>query len=163
MRPTLAEPLGRLFTSREIGGKEFQDMLRESDMIITVGDRTTETLGALGRVPDVQVVDGKEERRTRDPPGVARKSTIGVPNPPGTLTTEAIEAVRTALGGPKPVRVLVDGEEDLVAIPAIALAPISSLVLYGQPGRGIVAVKVEAISKQRSRSIMEEIGVPPVL
>ncbi len=163
MRPMLAQPLGRLFASSEVEGKEFRDVLRESDMIITVGDRTTETLGAMGRVPDVQVVDGREERRTRSPPEVPHRSTIEAVNPPGTLTTEAIEAVRKALSGPKPVRVLVDGEEDLVAIPMIALAPVSSLVLYGQPGRGVVAVKVEATSKQRSRSILEKIGVPPIL
>ncbi len=163
MRPMLAQPLGRLFASSEVEGKEFRDVLRESDMIITVGDRTTETLGAMGRVPDVQVVDGREERRTRPPPEVPHRSTIEAVNPPGALTTEVIEAVRKALSGPKPVRVLVDGEEDLVAIPMIALAPVSSLVLYGQPGRGLVAVKVEATSKQRSRSILEKIGVPPIL
>lgn len=162
MRSKLAEPMGRLFTSVGVKGPEFAQMLKESKLVITVGDRTTEALGELGRVPDIQVVDGKEERREREPPVLKYDSIIRATNPPATLTTEAIEAVRAAMKAKKPVRVLVEGEEDLVAIPTIALAPVSSLVLYGQPGKGMVAVRVDAASKRRNRKVMKEIGLPRI-
>ena len=39
--------------------------------------------------------------------------------------------------------IVVDGEEDLLALPAIALAPLTSVILYGQPDEGLVIVKVD--------------------
>ena len=160
MRPSLARPQGRLFRSSEVGGKDFSETVARHKLVITVGDRTTEALAAFGRVPDLQVVDGKEERRARKPPSVPYVSILRASNPPATLTTEVIEAVRSALSSRKPARVLVDGEEDLVAIPVIALAPDSSLVLYGQPGEGMVAVVVDSTSKKRNRALMDELGIP---
>jgi len=116
-------------------------------------------MGEIGRDPEVQVVDSKENRKAREPPVVPFARLIEVRNPAGTLTDETLSGVKEALKGPKPARVLVDGEEDLVAIPVIVLAPIASLVLYGQPGKGIVAVRVDAESKGRSREILSEMGI----
>jgi GTP-dependent dephospho-CoA kinase len=151
LRPVLGKPLGALFTASELKGERFGDLIRDSRFVISVGDRVTETLGSLGRTPDVQVVDGKENRKGREPPDVPFARLIKVSNPPGTLTDEAIEGVRRAFEGMKPVRILVDGEEDLMAIPVIALAPVSAVVFYGQPGEGIVAVRSDAKSKSRNR------------
>jgi uncharacterized protein (UPF0218 family) len=131
-------------------------------MVITVGDRVTETLGAQGRVPDVQVVDSRENRKGRTPPGVAYARRIEVTNPPGTITEGAIDGIREALRGQKPARVAVEGEEDLLALPVIALAPVSALVFYGQPGEGIVVVSVDAESKSRNRAILAEIGISEI-
>ncbi len=160
MRASLGRPQGKLFPTSEVGGKEFTDTVARHKLVITVGDRTTEALAALGRVPDVQVVDGKEERRVRKPPSVPYESILRASNPPATLTAAVIEAVRLAFSSKKPARVLVDGEEDLVAIPVIALAPESSLVLYGQPGEGMVAVVVDSSSKERNQALMDEFGIP---
>jgi uncharacterized protein (UPF0218 family) len=159
LRPRLAKPLGRLFSAEEVQGRAFESFVRGFPMVITVGDRVTETLGAMGRAPDVQVVDAKENRKEREPPDVPYARLIKVENPAGSLTKEAIEGVREAFRGKKPVRVLVDGEEDLVAIPAIALAPVSAVVLYGQPGEGIVAVRTDAGAKSRNRAILAEMGI----
>jgi uncharacterized protein (UPF0218 family) len=131
-------------------------------MVITVGDRVTETIGGLGRTPDIQVVDGKENRKEREPPDVPYLRLIHVENPAATLTSEAIRGVRSAFVGKKPVRVMVDGEEDLMAIPVIAMAPVSAVVFYGQPGEGIVAVKANGRSKSRNRTILSEMGVPEI-
>ena len=61
--------------------------------------------------------------------------------------------------GKKPARVQVDGEEDLMAIIAIVIAPRGSVVLYGQPGVGVVAVEVGPGSKSRSRTILRKMGI----
>lgn len=163
LRTRLARPLGRLFSADEVRGQAFADVFKDATMVITVGDRVTETLGARGRVPDVQVVDSRENRKERAPPNVAYARKIEVENPPGTITEDAIEGIREALRGPKPARVAVRGEEDLLALPVIALAPLSTVIFYGQPGEGIVMVRADAESKSRNRAILADIGVSEIL
>jgi len=159
LRVKLAKPMGRLYSSTEVGGQEFSEAVIAAPMLVTVGDRVTETVGAIGRVPDVQVVDSKENRKERPPPDVAYSRRISVKNPPGTITEDAIAGIREAFRGRKPVRVAVEGEEDLLAIPVIALAPVSALVIYGQPGEGVVAVRADAESKSRNRAVLAEFGI----
>lgn len=160
LRPMLGKPLGRLFKPEEIDGDEFVSLIRGVPMLITVGDRVTETVGLAGRAPDVQVVDSRERRVARLPPDVPFQRLVKVRNPAGSITQEAIEGLKEAFVGKMPVRVMVDGEEDLLAIPAIALAPLSSVLLYGQPGEGIVAVRVGSDTKARNRALLSEIGIP---
>jgi GTP-dependent dephospho-CoA kinase len=159
LRPTLARPLGRVFTGDEVEGTEFKKLARDAPMVVTVGDRVTDTLGTLGRAPEVQVVDGVERRQHRELPAVPYARLVKVENPAGTVTAGAIDGMRRAFGGKKPVRVQVDGEEDLMAMLAIAMSPISAVVFYGQPGEGVVAVKVNAISKSRNREILKKMGI----
>lgn len=159
LRPRLARPLGRVFSAEEAQGDEFNALVAQASMAITVGDRVTETLGGMGRVPEVQVVDGLERRNRREPPEVPYRRLVRVKNPPGTLTIGAIDGMKKAFGGTKPVRVLVEGEEDLMAMVAVALAPVSSVVFYGQPGVGVVAVKVNAVSKTRNRALLSGMGI----
>jgi GTP-dependent dephospho-CoA kinase len=159
LRSRLAKPLGRFFTADEVKGTAFARLVTGSEMVVTVGDKVTETAFALGRTPDVQVVDGVERRMKREPPDVPYATLIRVKNPAGALTKEAIMGVRAAFMGKKPARVLVDGEEDLVAIPVIAEAPSTAVVFYGQPGEGIVAVKPDASTKARNRAILAEMGI----
>jgi uncharacterized protein (UPF0218 family) len=162
LRSKLAKPLGRLFTRKEIESGLFAKTVEKSSMVISVGDRVTETLGGMGRVPDVQIVDSKENRKAREPPDVEHGPTIRVKNPAGYITADAIDGIRKAFGGRKPVMVLVEGEEDLLAIPAVALAPLSADVFYGQPGEGIVMVRADASAKARNRTLLAEMGAPAI-
>ncbi|MDG6985774.1 MAG: DUF359 domain-containing protein [Nitrososphaerota archaeon] len=159
LRQKLAEPLGIVYSGEEVDGKEFKALVGHAPMVITVGDKVTETLGAMGRVPDVQVVDGVERRSKRDPPDVPYRRLIRVKNPAGTITYGAMAGMRKAFAGVEPVRVMVEGEEDLIAMLAVALAPIASVVFYGQPGVGVVAVKVNADSKSRNRANLARMGI----
>lgn len=159
MRPKLATPLGRVYYGEETPGDEFGSLVRQSSMVITVGDRVTQTLGELGRAPEVQVVDGVERRSKRDPPNVPYRRLVRVKNPAGAITAGAIVGMRKAFEGTKPVRVMVEGEEDLLAMLAVAMAPVSSMVFYGQPGVGVVAVKVNAVSKSRNRGLLAQMGI----
>lgn len=159
LRPKLAKPLGRVFEGAEANGPELEKLAREAPMVVTVGDRVTDTLGSLGRIPEVQVIDGIERRKKREPPDVAYARLVRAKNPAGTLTLEAIEGMRRAFNGKKPVRVQVQGEEDLMAMLAIAMAPVSAVVFYGQPGVGVVAVRANAFAKSRNRAILAKMGI----
>lgn len=160
LRVRLAKPMGRLFSAAEIGDGSLKRSASAASLVVSVGDRVTETLASEGRVPDVQIVDGKENRKKRDPPAVAHVVSIGAASPPGAITWEAIEAIGRAFAGRKPARVLVDGEEDLLALPAVVLAPFGAVVYYGQPGEGIVEVRADHAAKSRSRKVLSEMGVP---
>lgn len=160
MRAELAKPLGRLFKPGEIFGPSFPEVVRQASLVVTVGDRVTETFGKAGRIPDVQIVDSMENRKPRLPPNVPFVANYVVENPPATITESAVEAIRSAFEGPKPARVLVIGEEDLLAIPAVVLAPESTSIFYGQPGEGIVQVTADSAAKARSASILRRMGFP---
>jgi len=159
LRTRLAAPLGTVYSAEEVKGPDFERLVRSAPMTITVGDRVTDTLGAMGRTPDVQVVDGVERRVVRAVPSVPYARLIRVKNPAGMLTEDAIAGMKKAILGKKPVRVQVEGEEDLVAILAIAMAPLSAVVFYGQPGIGVVAVKANAMAKSRNRAILAKMGI----
>lgn len=154
MRAALKEPLGCLMPEPSITRKLV--LSRVSAPAITVGDRTTERL--LGwQVPvRLQIVDGAERRGARAPPplppGTVQKRCR---NPAGALSDEAVEAVREGLSSEAPVRILVDGEEDLLALPACALAPDGASLFYGQPGEGMVAVRVDAGVRRKTQKMID--------
>jgi hypothetical protein len=160
MRPTLAKPFGRLFDSEELTKPAFGKVVRDIPVIATVGDRVTETLWRLGRAPEVQIVDGRENRMERKPPDVPYARMVRVKNPPGAITQSAIDAIREVFDGSKPARLLVDGEEDLLAIPVVVLAPLLTGVFYGQPGVGIVLIRVTMASKVRNKAILTKMKAP---
>ncbi len=159
LRRKLKKPLGRLFPSFEVRGEEFLALVTGSSLVVTVGDRVTETLQeTTGRPPDVFVVDGMERRTAREIPRVAHGSTLEAKNPAGRITKSARSAIKRAFAAEKPVMVLIDGEEDLLTIPAVIDAPLGAVVFYGQPLEGVVAVEVDERSKERARDILRRMA-----
>jgi GTP-dependent dephospho-CoA kinase len=159
LRRKLKKPLGRLFPSIEVRGEEFLALVTSASLVVTVGDRVTETLQeTTGRSPDVFVVDGMERRSAREIPRVAHGSTLKAKNPAGRITKAAKRVIKRAFAGAKPVMVLIDGEEDLLAIPAVIEAPLGAVVFYGQPMEGVVAVEVDERSKERAREVLRQMS-----
>jgi len=159
LRRKLKKPLGRLFPAVDVRGEEFLALVTSSPFVVTVGDRVTETLQeTTGRSPDVFVVDGMERRSAREVPRVAHASTLRAENPAGRITKAALGAMKRAFAGEKPVMVLIEGEEDLLTIPAVIDAPLGAVVFYGQPLEGVVAVQVDARSKARAREILKQMS-----
>jgi hypothetical protein len=154
LRRRLKKPVGTLYLPRQLKSGKFLTSLRTSPLVITVGDRVTESLQALGRTPDVQVVDEVERRVRRQAPDVPYVTLFRAQNPAGAITFEAVRAIAGALAGKKPARVLIDGEEDLLAITAIEAAPLGSLLCYGQPGIGVVAVVIDERAKSSAGRIL---------
>ena len=108
----------------------------ENSFLITVGDVVTRNTIKYWRVPNLAFMDLKT-RRTIGMSGaeaVGFDEVISIVNRPATLSIEVINVVRRAMAmavGGSRVLIQVDGEEDLLAIPAVLLAPRGSLVLYG--------------------------------
>jgi len=122
--------------------------------LITIGDITTFNMLQCGRIPDISVVDEKTQREAVSNniiKGIRHSNfkTLRVSNPPGFVTVELISMLSEAIDSDVPVQIMVDGEEDLAALPAIILAPISSVVLYGFPNKGAIMVKVTSEIKNQ--------------
>lgn len=159
LRRKLKRPLGKVIEGEHPSLNDVSLLLAESTMVCSVGDATTENLVKLGVVPAIQIVDGKEKRKKRRLPSKAHKTTLRASNPAGTITKESMEAIKRAFQLPQPVRILVDGEEDLLTIPLVQMSPEGSTIFYGQPNKGLVAVKVNKRMKEKVKYILKEIGV----
>jgi uncharacterized protein (UPF0218 family) len=61
---------------------------------------------------------------------------------------------------PFPVRIVVSGEEDLLALPLFAMVPNGSVVLYGQPLEGMVIVRIDEKIRWKARDLLHRIGAP---
>jgi uncharacterized protein (UPF0218 family) len=75
-------------------------------------------------------------------------------NPPGTITAESQEALYSALEYNNGFRLVVDGEEDLLVLPLMAMLPEGSVIVYGQPREGMVVIKLTEKNKQWARDFM---------
>jgi hypothetical protein len=56
---------------------------------------------------------------------------------------------------PSPVRIVVNGEEDLLVIPVCVHAPDNSIVLYGQPNEGLVVVEITPEIRNKTQSLLD--------
>jgi len=58
-----------------------------------------------------------------------------------------------------PVRITVDGEEDLLALPLLLILPEGSILMYGQPYEGMVVVKINSKVRKKAKDLMDRIGM----
>ena len=50
--------------------------------------------------------------------------------------------------------IYVDGEEDLAVIPLVIASDEGSIILYGQPGEGVVFREVDQEAKEKARDML---------
>jgi len=158
VRRELKKPLGLLLTDKEKPHTEqLKQILKEhrAARVIVVGDFTAMRFLESGLEADVYILDNRIMRRPIRPLALDLRQTIQARNPAGKITEEAWRAVRQAIQSGKRTKLIIDGEEDLLTLPAILFSPIGSLVLYGQPEKGLVAVEVTKEKKGEITRIVE--------
>ncbi len=158
MRAKLKAPFGALIegTFSETMSKLGIIVAREKPpKVISVGDTVSRNLHEHGLNPQLSITDNKSMRKRIQPRVFPAKSVVYVKNPRGTITEEAIAAVKKALESERQIQIVVDGEEDLLTLVAVLHAPKNSLVIYGQPREGIVVVKVTAKKKAEALEILK--------
>ena len=113
--------------------------------LAAVGDVVSETLLGAHIKADLYVTDARSLRVKRREPKLRSvvEKVYDVRNPPGYISSEAEDAVKSCLKSGFKCWLRVEGEEDLLALVAVAEAPLGSVVLYGQPGEGIVLIQVD--------------------
>jgi len=158
LRIRLKKPIGTLIRGSFVDTmNQLKDLITEEKpaAIISVGDTVSKNLIEHHMIPQLAIVDGRVMRRKIQPITFAAEKTIHVKNPQGTITEEAIEAIRDSLRGNCHIKIVVDGEEDLLTLIAVLHATENSLVVYGQPYEGVVAVKVTSEKKTEVAEILK--------
>ena len=122
-------------------GKRVLELLKSEGKSVCVGDYVSKLCAeALPQGLYIAIIDGKIQRGAieyRLPPHDIQ---VKVSNPPGSITIEAYTSLCRLLRNPpeRRVIVLVNGEEDLLALPALDCSEWP--VIYGLPGVGSVFV-----------------------
>jgi len=147
-RSLFREPFGKLYPDipaalPEISGRR----------LFTVGDVVTHNLVKSGIVPALAIIDGNTRRSPCKKAVPVTGRHIRVANPAGMITDELVAAIRDALSNP-PSTIEVAGEEDLAVIPLVIEAPEGSVVLYGQPDRGVVVRPVDPEAKATAKKLL---------
>jgi len=158
LREELKIPLGLL-----IQGSYKQTMMKlrkiiaeyKPAKIVSVGDKVTENIIKSGIPLNVAIIDNKVMRKPVKPLNLKTSRSFNVKNPAGTLNDEAFQAIAEAVNLEGLTSVQVDGEEDLLTLAAIMSSPVNSIVVYGQPEKGIVVVSVTEDVKKKINGIIE--------
>jgi len=164
LRDQLKTPLGNLISDNDPNKENIIKKITAESIIITVGDRTTENMLQLGLKPQIQIIDGLEKRNQRIVPADDTINTnLSCRNPPGEITEESMQVIQKAFlvisdnrfHQEPPVRITVNGEEDLLVLPVCMYAPENSVVMYGQPNEGLVIVTITPEIRAKVQKILD--------
>jgi len=162
VRPLLKDPFGILY--RGTAGEELKCMLNvrkdigDYTKLIVVGDITSYYSFMAGLLPDLFIIDESTKRGkvSEDLGKILKKGDykyVQIKNLPATISKDLVNAIEDGLN--EKTGIIVDGEEDLAVIPVIVIAPISSIILYGQPNEGVVLVRIDKDLKERVKNILK--------
>lgn len=158
LRKELKNPLGLLLKGTpERTMKQLNLIIKRKQpkIIVAVGDVVSKNMLKAGIRPHIIIVDGKVMREPTKAVNLRDRRKITLENPAGTITPQAWMMVDEALSQKNPIMMMVDGEEDLLTLVAVLKAPKGSLVVYGQPNEGVVAVNVDDTAQKKVNLIVQ--------
>jgi hypothetical protein len=164
LRQELKNPLGTLLKGTpEQTMKQLTDLIlkEKPKCIISVGDMVSQNMLKRGIQPQIMIVDNKVMREKSEPIKTTVSKKVSVKNPAGTLTPETWVVMNRALEHKQLTQVLVEGEEDLLALVAVLEAPEGSFVVYGQPHEGVVVVTADKKTKERVQKTVDSMESIP--
>ena len=111
------------------------------------------TLEGAGFSPDIKIIDFKTQREYL--PSFSGSEHFDAKNIAGKIdlvsVKHLVKEIEKTIKNKTKKTITIDGEEDLLVLPVILLAPLESVVFYGQRDAGMVMVRVtEEIKKQVS-------------
>ena len=149
LRTVLGKPLGLLIEGapdRAIQIAKSNISTIQPPKIICVGDIVSRNLLNAGVKVDIFIIDGKTLRTEKEVIDHSGEEIVTLNNPQGFIMGKIWEILEKALKSSKQFQINVKGEEDLLGLPAVVLAPLNSLVFYGQPPifgpSGLVMIQV---------------------
>ena len=130
-------------------------------LVVTVMARMLEVkVATILSLQDVFIVDGKTLRTSEEEIGTSGIHVITLKNTPAQIDIKSWEILKKAFSLKDLVEIRVEGEEDLLALPAVMLAPNGSLVFYGQPPiagpSGVVMIKVNDEKKEEFQGYIDQ-------
>ena len=136
----------------------------ENVPLIAVGDVSVLTLEKLNYTPDIALIDGKTKRKIWAESGEIKfdnyDEIIKCDNLAGELTPALFNACKKSINSwlinKNTTLISIDGEEDLAPLIIHLLAPLGTIVIYGQPNKGIVVRLTEEETKRKCKMIIEK-------
>ncbi|MFX0135690.1 MAG: GTP-dependent dephospho-CoA kinase family protein [Candidatus Hodarchaeota archaeon] len=165
LRQVLKKPLGILIEGEpeetiEIAKKYIAEL--KPPLIVAVGDIVSRNLLQANVELNVFIIDGKTLRTSKETIGTSGKHIINLKNRPALIEKNSWEILKKAYSLKQLVEIRVEGEEDLLALPAVILAPNGSLVFYGQPPiagpSGVVMIKVNDEKKEEFQGYIDQMN-----
>tara|TARA_Y100001978_G_C23703415_1_gene442955 strand:+ start:15092 stop:16174 length:1083 start_codon:yes stop_codon:yes gene_type:complete len=164
----LKKPFGELFEGPEEKPEiaissfiEKYDVRNLDAKLVAVGDVCVSGLRAAEIIPDIAVVDGMTKRQKiseeSKPSFGGYKKISKCKNPAGEITFEFSKCLILAAQSDFKTIIDVQGEEDLAPMILHLALPLDSILIYGQPHKGIVVSKSNEEVKQRCRDRLSEL------
>lgn len=159
----LKTPMGTLYSGPEDApdvamSGALEDMDLSVNALVAVGDVTVQTFLDLGVKPDVALIDGQTKRTPLEADSLVDMAQFEhrqeVSNAAGELTPQLKAAISRAMKETAPSVINVEGEEDLAPLFVHLLAPLGTVVVYGQPREGVVVQITSLATKERCRRLL---------
>lgn len=156
VRTYVKRPFGSLLQNNVVRRDSGLARMTQSPYLITVGDITTKTFNNFSLNQDISAIDFKVARQ-KEFSGIKELGFSGgekifrVKNPAGCLTSGLFKTVSKIFKlkkGNQRIILQIGGEEDLCVLPLILIAPLGSMIFYGQPKEGVVKVEVSEETKE---------------
>lgn len=154
--PRLKEPFGRLLPGTPAKTMSALNSIISETLprrITAVGDVVSRETLVAGITVNLRILDHISMRRPTAAFNLKVSKTYRVKNPAGVITLEAWETIKKAMKDNEAL-IVVEGEEDLLALPCIVESPDNCLVLYGQPSKGLVVVDTNSKVKDEASLIL---------
>ena len=157
LRDELKIPLGKLILNSSSEKESYIRKIYSEKVVITVGDATSQLLLDMGLVPLLHIVDGQEKRQKRSLPLANSINTeITIKNNAGEISDESFNLIKNIFEEKPPIRLVVDGEEDLLVLPVCLFAPKNSAIMYGQPNEGLVIAEITNEIREKVQKIVNQ-------
>lgn len=162
LKERLRKPLGKVFAGSESQiiktGESLANYIKkyQPKILISVGDIVSFSLIKNNLVPSITVVDFYSKKKAI---GSEIKRLINydfhfkTSNKPSTLNKKAVvsiqRAVKEFLTKKRLQKIFVEGEEDLLVLPAIIFSPLKCLIVYGHWQYGAIVIEVSETIKEK--------------
>lgn len=133
-------------------------------MIATVGDEVTKLANAIKLPINLAIFDFLVRRRKKyhslEHIGLQPNHITTVRNPAGFISNSLVVSIQESYknyfltGKQQSIKII--GEDDLAGVPVILLAPLGSIVIYGQPKEGIVVVTITEKKKYDMQCLIDK-------
>ncbi|OGH16579.1 MAG: hypothetical protein A3C30_05320 [Candidatus Levybacteria bacterium RIFCSPHIGHO2_02_FULL_40_18] len=160
LKPELRKPFGKVIISLT----DYKKIRAADRMVIAVGDIVVSNFIKVGFQANISIIDLKTNRQPIMDRTILESlpmTDIKTENEPSTIERGAVRVLNSILRksttSNKNYTIEIEGEEDLLAIPAILLAPLGSIVLYGIRGIGGIVVEVTEEKKEDVKRIIKKI------
>lgn len=125
---------------------------------VTVGDYISNFFLSESLRPKISAVDFRIERKIifsdlKEIGFSGKEKVFKISCPAGCLTPELFKSIKhifDIVDGNKNLVLKIDGEEDLSVLPFLLYSPLGFSIFYGQPGKGVVVIKVKESVKEKA-------------